>query len=78
MMMMIESLEYRVLCRFCLVSVTFVFFFPYRSVSGLDPLCRLSRLPHIGPLLHGALQRLRLLLVHLHIVHFLVRGHGRG
>lgn len=47
-------------------------------MSGLDPLCRLSRLPHIGPLLHGALQRLGLLLVHLHVVHFLIRGHGRG
>lgn len=47
----------------------------YISVSGFDPFGGFSRLPHIGPLLHGALQSLGLLLVNLHIVHFLIRGH---
>lgn len=47
----------------------------YISVSGFDPFGGFSRLPHIGPLLHGALQSLGLFLVNLHIVHFLIRGH---
>lgn len=78
--MMIESLVfmfYVVLFQPYLV-VFFSFFFFHKSVSGLDPLCGLSRLPHIGPLLHGALQRLGLFFVHLHVVHLLIRGHWRG
>lgn len=71
--MILEMLDLRLefVCFCCLFS-SFVF---YRSVSGLDPLGRFSRLPHIGPLLHGALQGLGLLLVDLHIVHLLIRGH---
>lgn len=38
----------------------------------LHALGRLRGLPHIGPLLHGALQRLRLLLVHLHVINLLI------
>lgn len=72
-MMMIDSL---VFTSFCFSRIQFFsFFFLYKSVSGLDPLCGLSRLSHIGPLLHGALQRLGLLLVHLYVVHLLIRGH---
>lgn len=38
----------------------------------LYALGRLRGLPHISPLLHGALQRLRLLLVHLHVINLLI------
>lgn len=46
-------------------------------VSQLGALGRLRGLPHVCPLLHGALQGLGLLLVHLHVIHLLVRGDGR-
>lgn len=45
--------------------------------SQLGALGRLRGLPHVRPLLHGALQGLRLLLVHLDVVHLLVRRDGR-
>lgn len=40
--------------------------------SQLGPLGRLRGLPHVRPLLHGVLQGLGLLLVHLNVVHFLI------
>lgn len=44
--------------------------------SQLGALGRLRGLPHICPLLHGALQGLGLLLVHLNVVHLLIRSDG--
>ena len=44
----------------------------------LHALGGLRGLPNISPLLHGALQRLCLLLVHLHVINLLVRGNRRG
>lgn len=41
-------------------------------VSQFGALGRLRGLPHICPLLHGALQGLGLLLVHLNVVHLLI------
>lgn len=41
-------------------------------VSQLDALGGLRGLPHVCPLLHGVLQGLGLLLVHLNVVHLLV------
>ena len=40
--------------------------------SQLGPLGRLRGLPHVCPLLHGVLQGLGLLLVHLNVVYLLV------
>lgn len=42
--------------------------------SQLGAFGRLRGLPHVCPLLHGALQGLGLLLVHLNVVHLLVRS----
>lgn len=42
--------------------------------SQLSTLGRLRGLPHICPLLHGVLQGLGFLLVHLNVVHLLIRS----
>lgn len=44
--------------------------------SQLGTLGRLRGLPHVRPLLHGVLQGLGLLLVHLNVVYLLVRSDG--
>lgn len=44
--------------------------------SQLGTLGRLRGLPHVCPLLHGVLQGLGLLLVHLNVVHLLIRSDG--
>ena len=45
---------------------------PGRGASQLGALGGLRGLPHVCPLLHGVLQGLGLLLVHLNVVHLLV------
>lgn len=49
---------------------------PPGPASQLGALGGLRGLPHVCPLLHGVLQGLGLLLVHLNIVHLLVRSDG--